>query len=333
MKIPSKTTLREMLVLGRIQSVPLTVVPLAAGYGAVTGDIFTIDMLSLAVIGALAHLGVFAQNDIVDMDYDMRQGREDKPLVKGTLDVPTAGQFSFSTIILSLIISMFTSDLHVTGLMALAAIIGSVYNFTSKETPLGPPIMVAWGVVIVAIGSLFAGDYNLTSMLIGGVVGIHMAWIIIQGDYKDLYNGEDGLPQRLGVSLEVQDVRRGTERKYTAINKSRLIALSIAIVMVESVLVYLIFIEPGEFVTNLAVLAGIMALLVFPAMMIFSLEDHVPERLKKRIVIHNALAVVVVSVALSSVISSYGVVAIGGGTVVWGLGWQKILYGRALYFP
>ena len=143
--------------LMRIQSIPLTIAIISAGYMIETGSIIEMGVLPLLVVGAVGHAGFYTMNEILDMEWDIEQYKSDKPLVSGDIPVENAITLCFSLILVSIFGALLFFPLESFLLYLASCGAGSVYNFRSKNDPLSSVYLGAWGVLILLTGFYYAG--------------------------------------------------------------------------------------------------------------------------------------------------------------------------------
>lgn len=151
--------MKAHLKLIRIQSTPVTLCIMAAGYGVYTGTVIDENIIPMLAVGALGHWGFYSMNEYVDYEYDVLDGKDGKPLVSGDVSMKAAKWISANLISLSLISAfiLFSQDAFIGYLMC--AFLGWLYNMTSKTRNHAAILLALWGVFLVMTGYNYAGGY------------------------------------------------------------------------------------------------------------------------------------------------------------------------------
>lgn len=319
-----KTNLRNWLILGRIQSFPLTVLPLLLGYLTVTNSVIYGEIIALIVVGSVGHWSVYSHNDYVDRHNDRLAGKTDKPLVNGAIEVGAADRVIFAGIILSIALGFILLDFSSFILWMFALVLGIYYNYVCKIALYSPLVLLLWGIDIVMVGAYHAGDPNLTTFILSFIVGIHIfIATVYEGDIKDLGEGENNIAE-IGVELyNGQDgqLRKRSEWWYQdSFYGFNIIQFGLALyIALESV--YLI----------LTLIFATFALIVGNELVRDSKFDK--EDIKENIVFYTIHSIVAISVSFAAVISIDYILVLLVFAIIWGISWQRILYGSTVYFP
>lgn len=326
-----KTYLRDILILGRVQSFPLTVACLLLGYASITGTFLVADVLPLLLVGMIGHAAVFAHNDIVDRRYDMKHMKEDKPLVDGSLPYVETKYTVGVIIAVLLIASLFILGVGAGLMFALAVFTGMGYNYFSKTTFWAPSILSLWGMFIVFTGSIYAGGINVISTSLAVFLALHMFWVIIQGDLKDIESDEDSIVKFLGAEMRTVvyvDEDYVFEKEHAVIRWPTVLVQQAAmmIILTESLLLF-------SLATHQVIVAGLLVAATYFAVPIVSSRRAGMNDYRRDMVIHNSLMLVAVGVSMVGIISSQQVFILVFSSIVWALSWLKILFGSPFYFP
>lgn len=150
----SSSMIRDYLRLVRIQSVPLTLSIMLVGYAMSTGTIFTVDGVYLFVVGTLSHTGFYSMNEVLDREWDAKQGEEMKPLVSGDIEVGRAMAVFASLTISSILLAGLVFELSAFAAFTIACVLGAEYNIKSKKSSLSALYLSGWSVAILMTGYL-----------------------------------------------------------------------------------------------------------------------------------------------------------------------------------
>ena len=325
-----KKKVKGVLSLMSIQSTPLTVGALLFGYGSIEGAILTMDIIPLIVAGALSHWAFYGMNDVMDLEYDKKQGRSEKPLVSGLISPRTAITLIIMLCFYSLTIAMEYFEILAVVLFVVSFICGAAYNFTSKTSPYAAVWLGEWGAAIVLTGAAFAGDVNVYSTIFAMILGAHMLWMTFVGDLKDLDQDEASIPSLLNCSI-----KRRSEESYLFTT----IPMNVILFLVITSEVALILAAPllevmrgGDVIVT--VLTGFCAfLLVKSSDRVLSQKPFEPSRMKRDIALRELVTVLGIAVASLSFMGYQSVLVLGFAVLIWGTLIQTLLYGHPLRFP
>lgn len=321
--------IKGVLTLVRVQSIPVTSVSLGLGYASVNGTVVTGEIIPLVIIGALGHMGHYGANDVFDYKWDKEQGRSKKPIVSG--DISRSSSSFISSMIVALSITgayeYFTTSAFI--LWVIASILGLVYNIRSKKDIYAGTYLGLWGIFIILTGSLYAGSITGTSIILALLLGVHMFWMTIMGNIKDIETGEESIPNKLGCKL----IDKGGTRLVIS---TRLSMFTTAVVFLEVLLLILLPIANGA--QHSDVISVYLAIIFSVGIIITSdtivhTDKFDRDDMKKRIAKHEivtVIAIVVVGLSFFSVISALVMLI---GSVIWGTVCQIILYKHPLRFP
>lgn len=140
----------------RVQSTPLTLGILAAGYGLYHGTVAEIEIIPLLMVGALGHWGFYAMNEYEDVRYDRKAGKDDKPLVSGDVSKKQAQIIVASLVGSSLLLAGALFPVPAFSAYILSAWLGAVYNKRSKMDTISGVYLGIWGVLILYTGFYYA---------------------------------------------------------------------------------------------------------------------------------------------------------------------------------
>jgi len=329
-----KREVRGILSLISIQSTPLTVVALLMGYATVHGTVISPDVIPLAATGALGHWTFYSMNDIVDYEYDRKQGRVGKPLVAGLVSINEAIFISVFLFATSLVIaSAFFNSLAII-LYVMSAFFGGVYNLKSKDTVWGPIFMAEWGVSIVFTGAAYSGAINTSSIILSLVLGAHMLIMTFEGDLKDVGDNERSIPRLLGCQIKDID---NTPYMFTSAIFNTIFALVVASeVILMMLLAGLPVLSDGVKFHEVLVVLG-TGVIQYPLIRsheaVMRQNPFDESEMKKDIALHEIVTVIGISVASLSYAGFLSILTLGVATILWGITTQTALYGHPLRFP
>lgn len=302
------------LTLIRVQSTPLTVLSLLVGYGIAAESVVTVDAAKLIVVGSLAHWGGFALNDVADYVHDKQAGRCEKPLVRGDIHFDVAEVVSMVLILLSVGTSAILLNRRAAIIFIISALIGVLYNYKSKIMPFREFVLGVWAMSLAFSGAAQSGAPTRESLIFGISLMMLISWLSAVEGLKEYDNETVTIPHF------VDHVNTG-RMKY--------VAVAMAGVVVG-----------GSQLTCITRGNSVCLLFCTTAGAIFLFVAYVSGG-GGSITIGDRKAVIANAIAGVSLLLITTIPAIGPGyaalmliiTVVWGLGWQKILFGETLYFP
>lgn len=224
-----ETEIGKWLALGRIQSVPVTVISLCLGYLTVSETVFSLSIWPLVAVGLLGHLSVYMHNDIVDYEHDMRF-KDSKPLLEG-LDKDDAVDKQRSLIMISLLFGAVYMGESSFFMFCLSVAVGLVYNIRSKSDWFSSLYLFIWGITITMTGALYHGSINDLTLMAAFAVGVQMFVFTVLGDIKDINADEPSIPHNLGKArktssniISMIDVRKAIVI-YSVVSTSAIILL------------------------------------------------------------------------------------------------------------
>lgn len=334
------TYIGAWLSLIRIQSTPVTVLSLLIGYVSVTNTILTSHILPLILVGVLGHWGVYGHNDYVDRYEDKDAEKYHKPIPRGDINSNTAAIGISILIGGSIITAFWYFSIIPLVLYLFAVVIGIFYNYVSKDTLYSPHLLGLWGVVVILLGAMYAGSPSAFTWPLAALIGLHMFWMTIEGNLKDIGKGEISLPEEYDCHIYEEDEEEHLFVTY------RMAAIIHFLILIHFIL-FLLF-PIIAIVSNFSNIISITTLLYIIHLIItFFLADRVwytvyqiidqhpfdRDEIKRDIAKHTVIVVVTtlfISVLFTDVQSLIILIL---GSVVWGLGWQLIMYGDPFYFP
>lgn len=325
--------LREYFILSRIQSLPLTLVTLLLAYLTVAPTIFTREAAELVLIGSLGHVGFYLMNEIADAEHDYNQGKEDKPLVSGTVRVEVAILLMLVLTISSFTLAalLFPTEAFVFYIVAMAS--GAIYNIFSKTKPFALLWLGVWGVAIVGTGAAAANSVNLITMVLAALMAVHMILMTIIGDLKDLEGDESSILSHMNTHIYEDDGEKKIFLSYIFMG-----SVYNPLSLTQSVLIFFVpvsaYVNNNSIISLVVVVASVgiaeMVIRLLESIMVTKTFD--PDRIKRKITKYEAAFLISILILSLSYVSVEEVVLILASSVGWGLGWQKVLYGDALFF-
>lgn len=322
---------RGVLSMCSIPSTPVTCLSLSLGYASVTGTVIHMEIVPLIVIGAVGHWGFYSLNDLMDLEWDKKDGRETKPLVSGELPVELGWAISFSLIVVSFHLAWIHFPKSAFAGWMIASFLGVMYNYYSKEQTNSGMYLGMWGLAIIMTGALYPdGGITGITIILMLLVGVHMVWMTIMGDLKDIGKEEKSIPERFDCKI-IED--GGYNRLWLSARFNIIVSL---IVGIEVVLMLFLPIGDGAHARDVwPIYFGVIG-----GFLIFYTTDGVlyqpgfdRDKMKKDIALHEIVSissVLLVSMSFMRIESALVLVVL---SVLWGAGWQTILYRNPLRFP
>lgn len=321
--------IRGVLSLISIQSTPVTVVSLGLGYATIRGTVLDEHIVPLLVAGALGHWAFYSMNDLFDAKWDERQERLKKPIVRGDI---TRVEGTMLCIVLLLVMAEVVVEYMRPTIWGwlLAILFGFIYNWRSKTDVLAGVYLELWGFSIIFIGAIHAGGVNGATVIIALLLGVHMFWMTMMGNLKDIGQGENSI-------AELLDCKIVSKNGYSILwTSARFNLVSISTILLHIILLLLIPIGDGVQTSDtpfiyIAVMGGVAIWWSFNEVMYQPGFDR--DVMKRDIVkfeITSVSFVILVSISFMSAMTALVMVA---ATLIWGLVWQTVLYGHPLRFP
>lgn len=321
--------IKGVLSLVSIQSTPLTLVSLGIGYATVRGTVITEDIIPLLIVGALGHWTFYSMNDLYDYKWDIEEGRDKKPLVSESLSYTEGLYVCILLLVLALVASYIFPPLSLVFWMVAIAM-GFIYNRYSKDRVEAGLYLTIWGASIIFTGSSYAGGINGTSVILALFLGLHMFWMTMMGNLKDIEQGENSIPELLDCKIVSKN---GYSILWTS---ARFNLVAIPVVIIQIILLLLIPVGDGVHTSDviyiyMAVIGGVSIWNMFSEVMYQPGFDR--DSMKKDIVKFEIVSVTSIMIVSISFMSGASVSIIVVATVLWGFVWQAVLYGHPLRFP
>lgn len=316
-----KSYLGVWLKFVRIQSVPVSVITVSMGYATVSETILTLSILPLVGVTMLGHLGFYAMNDYFDYPEDALYKEDDKPLVAGDISMLQAHWGVWILTLLSISFAFIFFSITTFGVFIVGCLFAYIYNKRSKRDWFSGLYLSGWGIAVVLTGSLYAGGFNEFTAFVCVMIAIHMLIMTIQGDVKDLNAGEPSIPRELGC-------KTSGNHMFTTVQMSLvmlLLDIASGLMLIGIVTKY-----------NIAYAIPVLILWMFYApinQFIINQDKFKPDKLKKVIALYTIIAVIATLFASISFMGLESMIFMTICSVGWGLFWQKVQFGSALYFP
>jgi hypothetical protein len=156
-------------------------------------------------------------------------------------------------------------------------------------------------------------------LLICTLVAVQMVFMTIEGDLKDIKMNEPSIPSILGV--EYNSGRLNTTRRFS---------YTFQILNMTQIILVSPFISRGYSLVLYAVTGLLM--IILSGYMVHCGESYSEDLMRKLIVGYTICFVILFCIAAIEFMSIPSVAIILWSTILWGLGWQFVLYGDESYF-
>ncbi|MDP6155479.1 MAG: UbiA family prenyltransferase [Candidatus Thermoplasmatota archaeon] len=214
------TSIKEILVLSRIQTAALTAIVPVFGYwlsAALTeGDVPLtgkwLDLVLLGLIGFLVHVFGFVHNEIMDTKFDSKNPiHNNKPLVKGTIGRGFAGILVIICIILSIaFLHVYFNVPEATLLLTISILMGSIYNIIGKKIPAMDVFLALWAFFYFLAGARLAGPLEPELYVMGCMGALQIMFNNgIIGGLKDAVADRNAGARTMATELGVRDSEGG----------------------------------------------------------------------------------------------------------------------------
>lgn len=214
------TTIKEILILSRIQTAALTAIVPVFGYWFSTsltgGDISLtdkwLDLVVLGLIGFFVHVFGFVHNEIMDLKFDSKNPiHSNKPLVKGTIGRGFAGMLVIICIILSVtVLYLYFGVPEATLLLAISILMGSIYNIIGKKIPAMDIFLALWAFFYLLAGARLAGPLEPEIYVIGCIAALQIMFNNgIIGGLKDAVTDRNAGARTMATELGVKGSEHG----------------------------------------------------------------------------------------------------------------------------
>ena len=243
-------SLKEILVLSRIQTGGLTAIVPVFGYLVNLGmndgiDITSrvwLDVAILGIIGLFVHIFGFVHNEVMDLRFDRKNPRNrEKPLVKGTISVRFARSlYLFSIIVAVLLMQFHFKQLEATLLLSIAILFGSIYNILGKRVPAMDISLAMWAFLYLLTGARAHAGLSPEIYLFALLAGLQILFNNgIIGGLKDAIADREAGARTMAAEMRV----RGDENGLTIPATFKLISWTIKLAQVASGLFLLYYFD------------------------------------------------------------------------------------------
>ena len=207
-------TIREIIVLTRLQFIGTSVISLIGALTVKGADISFKDALILFTLVALLNIFGHIINDILDVNIDKRSKElKERPLVKGTISIKLALYIHIFTIFLFFIIAIyFYPNILALIILVIAIIFGYLYNIFSKKLPgadlflsVTMSFLCLFGAMVVTKDFVNLNQINLITWIVVGISFIHVFTLdALGGGLKDAKNDKEAGAKTIAVVLGVR---------------------------------------------------------------------------------------------------------------------------------
>jgi 4-hydroxybenzoate polyprenyltransferase len=308
-------------------------------FGAIAnGEYNYLNLITLLIIGLLAHIFTFVQNDYYDILIDSKSEYvSNRPLVKGNITQKKAFIIFFSSFLISIIISfVFLFSLYSFVFLLISFLLITLYNKYSKKIS-GMEYILGMGVFAYGIfGALTVSNIVTNLTLIVSLFGF-MQWLFsvgISANLKDVeYDSKLGIkttPMKFGVKASKNEIIIPLSFKIYAIG-IKLFHIFIAslpfIFGYTSIIVY-------NFPLPLFFFMLISLLLVYLTIKILTLQIKEREKMLVYAGLQEGFTLLLLPIFLFSIL----IEKFGGFQafllillfIFWPLFWFRILYGKKM---
>lgn len=325
-----ETNLNAWASVCRVQSIPVTVLPASVGAFAAVESVSMVEYVPFVAVLALAHTIVYADNELMDMEWDRKNGRQEKPLVSGDVSPSSVNEFVGLGAVVCVGVAGITFPTGATSLLLVSFVLGVAYNRLSKTFWYSDIFLGVWGVVITMTGAMYAGGVTRSIGIFGAGFGLYMMWMTYIGDYRDIGAEEANTLQELGARLSLRGSPDGERFRY--IKQSMPSSVYGGFIALLAILVTTSAVENPSLLQEIATAPVALFALITSGFFVVS-GDYIDDQVVSYIVV-NTVAFALLFGAVGAFISSpEHIIALTGGSLAYGLSVQKILYGSFLYFP
>jgi 4-hydroxybenzoate polyprenyltransferase len=340
-QIPDQQTmvpdLREILKLYRIHTgaasaaVP-TLAVLSGGANLGTGSL-------VFVMALFHHAWAFSLNEIGDLEIDRRSDDlSGKPLVSGSIGIPTAWILSSFALLISLVTVIIISIINGTSpvvplfLITVATASGIVYDLGGKKFP--SDILVSTWILFIILAGWFAtgpgAEVPLGVIAVSIMAPLHILFNnSVEGGIKDVENDRRTGARTMAVVLGCRKRDRSTVLSSAFYSWS--ILLRAAFVVSASILGYLIYlkVEPDPVYLVAALVAPI---LVFTHSLIFIKRSNRMERgsLIRVFSLHEILSFALSCFIIAPLVGWIETAVIFLVSALWFLVFNRLIYGTRM---
>lgn len=315
-----QTSLRGWLSVGRVQSIPVTVLPASIAAFAAPGTISKVEYGLFVAVLACAHVGIYMHNEIQDYEHDIESGRTDKALVSGEAERSEVGKASLILLLVSEAAAVLLFGLEGIILLMSCILIGLFYNTHSKKIWFSEIYLGIWGFLITMTGAYYVSGPTLDIVTFGVAFGFYMVWMTYIGDYRDMTSDEANTLTALGARVV----------SGTFIPSKKSIVWGVA-VFTYPILLCLFVIFNNDLITGLLaiILSGGVA---YNSWQFIQMREYMGEESTRLITSNTILFASLLGITGASMASTSHVALLVIFSVVYGVAVQLALYGSWSYF-
>ncbi len=308
-------------------------------FGAIAnGEFDYLHLVALLIIGLLAHIFTFVQNDYYDILIDSKSKYvSNRPLVKGNITQKKAFIIFFSSFLISLIISIvFLFSLYSFVVLLISFLFMTLYNKYSKKT-FGMEYILGLGVFTYGIfGALTVSNIISNLAILVSFFGF-MQWLFsvgVSANLKDIeYDTKLGIqttPTKFGVKV--------SKKKLITPITFKVYAVGIKIIHIIIAALPFLFAYTSIFVYNLPI-PGFLFMVVFLIVLYFTIkilstQNKEREKMLIYVGLQEGLALLLLPILLMSIlIDEFGIIQTFLLLILfifWPLFWFRVLFGKKM---
>jgi 4-hydroxybenzoate polyprenyltransferase len=290
--------------------------------------------LVLFIIGLFYHVYGYVLNDYADIETDKQSvDLTKKPLVSGIIPKSHALLISIGALIVSYVLVLFYYRAIIPLLLfTIAILLGGIYDLYGKKVPGFSDFIIAGSLMFAFFfgASTFSLEFSPVIFLVGLLIFFAIVFVnVVEGGLKDVdhdyLGGKKTIATILGV--RVAEGRLKITRKFSVV--------AYGLIAVCYGLLFLLFVQPGIdlFHNKLVQLITIVVLLVvilIGCYRFLRLPLYNRLKIKRLYAIINALAGVVLFIALYPLLWLEMLVVLLVLPVTWYVVFNMVLYGKPL---
>lgn len=317
----------KWLAVLRIQSAPLTILPVLIGYfiAESTYSLKTVGVLSL--ISLLGHLAMYGHNEYCDFKYDMENKDAGKPLTEGSIKRENVRVVAVVLLGVSLAITVYVFPILVATAFGLGAICGFLYNKQSKVYPYSPAYMGIWGVTAIFTGAFTVADAEATVIVYALGVGFFITLLTYIADLKDIESNEASLPKRMGSRVVYSEDAR-------LIHVTSMAQFTGWMLLMGEVMMFAVYILVlQQYSVVYAVFPALGVILIYLETRMMASGKKTNKQFKMEFAGFTLAQCFLLLTTASVNIPTPIILGLVVGSCVWVFGWLFIIYSDPLYFP
>jgi len=328
----------KYLKLFRLQTGATTALAPVIGYlvlGAQLNYCFNFTEISLLfIIGILMHIFEFVLNEYVDVDVDkLSPDLAEKPLVKGTVSLPTALAVTIGALVLCYLLTIvFFLNLWTLIMLTLAFEFGAIYDIHGKRFPGSDFTLALWIFFFCLFGaSVVSNQYTGILYLVAGLGFFQILFNnAVEGGIKDADHdataGAHTLAHVLGVHVQNGRLIIPNMFKFTTY------AIKIGHISLVLVLIYfgIINISTTADYFHLLIIILLIIIIFYTMHKFLSVTVFNRDKLKRIFSIHEIATFYLAPVLLVQLLGLLPVLVILFLPLAWFIILNIILYGKPL---